>query len=147
MKTICGIDCNKCNHKNKCKGCFDTNGKPFGGKCVIAECYKAGGKLYFIAYKKILMEEFNSLGIADMAPITTLCPLCGKDINSEYVLPNGVSIKLLDDAKIYLGNQVKKMNSDKYYGLATDNQYLLVCEYGDNGTNPEIIVYKKRQSI
>ena len=62
----------------------------------------------------------------------------------DYTLPNGTCVKLFDDAKIYLGYQVEKQNSDRCYGLAADNQYLLVCEYGCNGSEPKIIVYKKR---
>ena len=116
----------------------------FGGDCVAAECYKAGGEPCFLAYKNRLIAEFNALGIADMPTVTTLCQLCGGYINSEYTLPNGSRIKLLDDSKIYLGYQIEKANSDRCYGLAADDQYLLVCEYGCNGSDPEIIVYKKR---
>lgn len=43
-------------------------------------------------------------------------------------------------------NQVEEGNSDRCYGLVADNNYLLVCEYGCNGAEPEIIVYKKRSS-
>lgn len=53
-------------------------------------------------------------------------------------------MKLLDDTKIYLGCQIEKAHGDRCYGLVADNSYLLVCEYGCNGANPEIIVYKKR---
>jgi hypothetical protein len=62
MKTICGIDCKGCNFKSNCKGCTETNGHPFGGDCIAAECYKSGGENYFIAYKERLIEEFNALG-------------------------------------------------------------------------------------
>lgn len=144
MKTICGIDCNDCEWKNACKGCMETNGRPFGGECVAAECYKAGGKSCFITYKKQLMEEFNSLGIADMPAITNLFQLSGAYVNLEYTLSNGEKIKLLDDTKVYLGCQVEKSGSDRCYGLVADNHYLLVSEYGCNGIEPEIIVYKKR---
>ena len=34
MKTICGIDCRECTHKDNCKGCVETNGHPLGGECV-----------------------------------------------------------------------------------------------------------------
>lgn len=144
MKTICGIDCNDCEWKNVCKGCMETNGRPFGGECVAAECYKAGGKSCFITYKKQLMDEFNSLGIADMPAITNLFQLSGAYVNLEYTLSNGEKIKLLDDTKVYLGCQVEKSGSDRCYGLIADNHYLLVSEYGCNGIDPEIIVYKKR---
>ena len=46
--------------------------------------------------------------------------------------------------KVYLGSQVEKHNSDRCYGLVADDNYLLVCEYGCNGVEPEIILYKKR---
>lgn len=143
--TICGIDCGICTFKNDCKGCAETNGQPFGGKCIAAECYKSGGETCFLAYKKHLIDEFNSLKIADMPAVTTLCQLNGAYINLEYPLPNGKKIKLLDDTKIYLGYQLEKPNSDRCYGLVADDHYLLVCEYGCNGANPEIIIYKKRE--
>ena len=144
MKTICGIDCTGCGFRETCKGCEETNGRPFGGECIAAECYRAGGEHCYIAYKNRLMEEFNGLGIADMPPITNLCQLSGAYVNTEYPLPNGEKVKLLDDTKIYLGYQVEKINSDRCYGLVADNNFLLVSEYGCNGADPEIIVYKKR---
>ncbi len=144
MKTICGIDCSGCGFKNNCKGCLETSGHPFGGECVAAECYKSGGENYFITYKNRLIDEFNSLKVADMPTITNLCQLSGAYVNLEYTLPNGEKIKFLDDTKVYLGYQVEKVNSDRCYGLVADNDYLLVCEYGCNGADPKIIVYKKR---
>lgn len=44
MKTICGTDCAACAWKERCKGCAQTGGSPFGGGCVVAACYKAGGE-------------------------------------------------------------------------------------------------------
>lgn len=75
MDTICGIDCTRCGFKDNCRGCVKTNGYPFGGECVAAECYKAGGEDCFIAYKARLIDEFNALDIADMPQISTLCQL------------------------------------------------------------------------
>lgn len=92
------------------------------------------------------MDEFNSLKIADMPAITSLCKLSGAFVNLEYTLLNGEKIKLLDDKKVYLGIQVEKSNSDRCYGLVADDDYLLVCEYGCNGSDPEIILYKKRRN-
>ncbi len=85
--------------------------------------------------KNQLIEEFNALGITDMPAIRELCQLCGVYVNMEYTLGNGEKMKLLDDSKIYLGYQVEKENSDRYYGLVADNHYLLVCEYGCNGAD------------
>ena len=144
MKTLCGIDCSNCSIKYNCGGCVATNGHPFHNECVTAECYKAGGEECFITYKNRLIEEFNALGIANMPKITTLCSLNGSFVNLEYSLPNRKKIKLLEDSKIYLGYQVEKTGSDRCYGLVADNQHLLVCEYGADGSDPEIVVYKKR---
>lgn len=144
MKTICGIDCSGCDFKYNCKGCLATNGRPFNNECVTAECYKSGGEECFITYKKRIIEEFNALEIADMPTITTLCQLNGAFANLEYPLLNGKKIKLLEDSKIYLGYQVEKMGSDRCYGLVADNEHLLVCEYGADGSDPEIVMYKKR---
>ena len=144
MKTICGMDCSGCSFQDSCKGCAETGGHPLGGECIAAECYKSGGQSCFLAYKNRLIEEFQALGIPDMPAITTLCQLSGAYINMEYTLPNGQKIKLLDDTKIYLGYQLEKAGSDRCYGLGADDSHLLVCEYGCNGAEPEIIVYKKR---
>ena len=144
MKTFCGADCSECSRKETCAGCIETNGRPFGGECVTAECYKAGGQACFDAFKAKLMDEFNALGIPDMPKVTELCQLCGSYVNLEYTLPNGQKVKLLDDNAVYLGYQLEKPVGDMCYGIVGDSRYLLVCEYGCNGSDPEIIVYKKR---
>lgn len=144
MSTICGIDCAGCGMKAACGGCTATDGHPFGGNCLTAECYKRGGKAHFCACKDRLIAEFNALGIPDLPQVRELFPLCGAFINMEYNLPNGEHIKLLKDGDIYLGCQLEKPNSARCYGLAADAQHLLVCEYGENGSQPEIIVYQKR---
>lgn len=144
MASICGADCNNCGMKDNCKGCIETDGHPFGGECVVAKCYKRGGKDTFCEYKKQIISEFNALEIQDMPQITELCALCGAYANLEYSLSNGQKIKLLKDSNIYLGYQVEKKNSDKCYGLVADDECLLVCEYGCNGSDPQIIVYRKR---
>lgn len=41
-KSICGIDCTKCDFNKMCEGCAETNGKPFGGQCIVAKCCKNG---------------------------------------------------------------------------------------------------------
>ena len=91
------------------------------------------------------IAEFNALGIEDMEEVTGLNALHGAYINLQYSLPSGQKIKFWDDDRIYLGNQICKKNSNRCYGLTADENYLLVCEYGDNGSDAEIIVYKKRR--
>ena len=80
-----------------------------------------------------------------MEKVTGLNALHGAYINLQYTLPGGQKIKFWDDDRIYLGNQICKKNSNRCYGLTADENYLLVCEYGDNGSDAEIIVYKKRR--
>ena len=152
MKSLYGLDCNECRLRNECGGCAETNGHPFGGSCMIAVCcenkdcenysrsFEAPCKL-----KKQLIAEFNALGIEDMEEVTGLNALHGAYINLQYTLPSGQKIKFWDDDRVYLGNQICKKNSNRCYGLTADENYLLVCEYGDNGSDAEIIVYKKRR--
>lgn len=151
MKTICGTDCNKCGFKENCAGCRETNGHPFGDSCMLAQCRNnnscdeeckscsAACKL-----KAKLIEAFNTLGIEDMEDVTNLNALKGSFVNLEYTLPSGQTIKFWNDNRIYLGNQICKKNSDRCYGLTADENYLLVCEYGENGANPEIVIFRKR---
>ena len=150
-KSICGINCSECDLKHTCDGCIATKGKPFGGgECMLAACCreKEQGSCgdcsdNICGLKKQLIAEFNALGINDMPEVTDLNALKGAYINLEYTLPSGQQIKFWDDNRIYLGNQLCKKNSSRCYGLTADENYLLVCEYGDNGTDAEIVFYKK----
>lgn len=148
--SICGIDCGQCPMKYDCGGCIATQGRPFGGSCVLALCCENNGCEHCgEAFEKAcklkaeLVAAINALGIEDMAEVTDLNALRGAFVNLEYKLPGGQSIKFWDDNRIYLGNQVCKMGSDRCYGMTADEHYLLVCEYGENGADPEVIVYKK----
>lgn len=93
--------------------------------------------------KEKLVKEFNQLGIDDMATVTDLNELKGDFINLQYQLPSGQIAKLWDDNKTYYGNQICKSNSTRCYGLVADESYLLVCEYGDGGSDAEIVVFKR----
>lgn len=144
LASICGVDCcSECNIKSECGGCIKTDGHPFGGECIAAECIKKGGFDEFIRLKNTLIDEFNSLGVKNLQ-IKELNLLNGFYVNLEYQLINGQSVKFLEDNKVYLGNQIEKPDSDRCYGIVADDKYLLVCEYGCNGDDPQIIIYKKR---
>ena len=105
----------------------------------------AGGENCFIAFKNHLIDEFNSLGIVDMPTITTLCQLCGAYVNLEYPLPSGQTVKFLDNNSMYLGNQVEcELRKGRCYGMIACVDFLLVCEYGENSADPEIVLYKRR---
>lgn len=149
MSSICGINCDECKIKDKCKGCASTNGHPWGGDCVLAKfCYDKNGhtKEKIVEYKKELIKEIDSLNLEFISKIEELYPLNGIFVNIEYELQNGEKIKLLKDNDIYLGTQLHKKDNSGYYGIVADNDYILVSEYDNNYQNAKIIVYKQRKS-
>ena len=145
MISICGVECcEKCGRNEDCGGCVKTDGHPLGGTCIAAECIKQGGFEAFKNMKKALIEEFNALGIQGLQ-VNDLNLLNGFYINLEYRLTNGQSVKLLDDSRVYWGNQIEIPGNDRCYGIAADDKYLLVCEYGCNGAEPQIVAYVRRK--
>lgn len=152
IMTWCGLDCSACGMSDECGGCAAPNGHPFGASCVIAACCGSKGcenhGRSFEAPCRLqeqLIAEFNALGIEGMEKVSGLNALRGAYVNLQYTLPGGQKIRFWDDNRIYLGNQICKGDSSRCYGLTADENYLLVCEYGDNGSAAEIIVYRKRR--
>lgn len=150
MDSVCGAECAQCPSKDACGGCGETAGRPFGRECPVAACCRDAGQTHCgpcggsCKLKKPLIEEFNALGIPGMPEVTDLNMLPGSFINLAYSLPNGQKVQLLEDEKLYFGNQLEKAGSARCYGVAADEAHLLVCEYGEGGSGPEIILYKKR---
>ena len=94
--------------------------------------------------KQKFIDEVNALNIPDMPVIDNLFVLQGSFINLEYKL-NGNTFSILDKDKSYWGTQVEKQNSDgRCYGIACDEKYILVSEYGKDGADAEIVVLKRR---
>ncbi len=136
--TYCGSDCCKeCSRMAECGGCEKCNGHPFGGSC-IAERNNNFGEL-----KKRLIDEINALCIEELT-VNELFLLNGAYVNLEYPLLNGTAVKFLNDNDVYLGNQIERTNSERCYGVVASEEFILVCEYGCNGTEPEIVQYKRR---
>ena len=150
MASICGANCDDCKYgkNNKCKGCKETKGCPFGIQCFIAKYILTGGKENYEMFKKQLINEINSLNIIGMPKINELNPLNGSFVNLSYNLPNGKQVQFLDDNEIYLGNQVESEFNDgeiiRCFGILANMNFILVSEYEQNGENPELIMYKKR---
>ena len=92
--------------------------------------------------KNELIKIFNGLGIADMEEVSELHELNGSYINLKYTLPSG-QIRLWDDNKTYYGAELCKKDSDRCYGLTADEKYILVCEYGNGGSDAEIVIFKR----
>ena len=149
-KSICGADCTNCGFgkDNNCKGCVASEGCPFGKQCFIYKYIKTGGIENYEIFKKQLMDEFNSLNVPGMPKIEDLYAINGSYVNIAYPMPSGYEVKLLDDKEIYLCNQVECEFNDgeliKCFGLVAGMDFLLVAEYGENCTNPELIVFRKR---
>ncbi len=72
--------------------------------------------------KAKIIEEFNSLGIEGLH-LTDLNLLNGSYINLEYTLPNGQKVKLLEDDKMYLGNQVEIDGKERCMGMVFMSYY------------------------
>ena len=104
-----------------------------------------GGEDAFAAFKAELMEELNALQIEGMPPVEALNALPGEFVNIAYRLPNGQCVPFLDDNATYLGNQLPCLFDDsRCFGIVANMEFLLVCTYGENGTDPELLIYKKR---
>ena len=150
MESICGATCDGCEMlvNKKCEGCEKTKGCPFGKKCFIANYISIGGKDKYEEFKKQLISEFNNLKVEGMPKVNELYALHGSYVNLEYKLPNGKHIRFLDDKDIYLGNQLECVFNDedikKCFGIVANMEFLLVCEYEEDGNNPELLIYKKR---
>ena len=94
--------------------------------------------------KQQLIDEVNALAISGMPRIDNLFVLQGSFVNMEYHL-NGNSVKVLDDNASYWGNQVEKEGGNcRCFGIACDERYILVSEYGKDGADAEIVVLKRR---
>ena len=104
-----------------------------------------GGEEKFAEFKMQLIEELNALQIAGMPKVEALNVLPGSFVNLEYMLPNGRFVKFLDDHATYLGNQLPcEFGGDRCFGIVANMEFLLVCTYGKNGTDPELVLYKSR---
>ncbi|MBR0086073.1 MAG: helix-turn-helix domain-containing protein [Lachnospiraceae bacterium] len=99
----------------------------------------------FEAFKKQLIEEINDLHIEGMPKVDRLNALIGSYVNLEYRLPGGAKVKFLDDGTTYLGNQLEcELGGDRCFGVLANMDFILVCTYGGGGSDPELVLYKKR---
>ena len=99
----------------------------------------------FEAFKQKLIEEINGLHIEGMPRVEKLNALVGQSVNLAYRLPNGDQVKFLDDQTTYLGNQLEsEFGGERCFGVLANMEFILVCTYEKDGTNPELVLYKKR---
>ena len=99
----------------------------------------------FEAFKKQLIDEINALNVEGMPKLDKLNALVGSYVNLEYRLPNGAKVKFLNDQTTYLGNQLEcELGGDRCFGVLANMDFILVCTYGEGGSDPELVLYKKR---
>ena len=99
----------------------------------------------FEALKKELIEEINGLRIEGMPRLEKLNALVGGYVNLAYPLPGGASVKFLDDGTTYLGNQLQpEGDAERCFGVLANADFILICRYGKEGADPELLLYKKR---
>ena len=145
MCTYCEANCESCPSKENCKGCLETGGSPFGGRCVAAEYIKFVGLKAYRQFKQKLLGEINALLAAQgISAVDGLFELAGKYVNLEYTMPGGEKVKLLNDKDIYLGAQVELADKGICYGVVGDTSFILLSSYRVDGSEPELLVYKKR---
>ena len=102
-----------------------------------------GGR--FEEFKRKLINEINALGVEGMPKLEKLSALVGGYVNLEYTLPNGKTVKFLDDNATYLGYQLEsEFGGSRCFGIVANMDFILICTYEENGENPELVIYKKR---
>lgn len=149
-ESICGLDCGACAWRGECRGCAASCARPFGGECIaanccarrgVASCAECGDRC---ALKRRAIAEVNALGIPDMPKVDELHLLKGSIVNLEYELPGGQRVRFWNDADIYLGCQLERPGNERCIGVAVSGEYMLVCEYGEGGSDPRVLAYMRR---
>ncbi len=107
------------------------------------EQFSDGGQ--FEAFKQELIDEINALHIKGMPKVKKLNALVGAYVNLDFRLPGGMKARFLNDRTTYLGNQLESALVDgRCFGVLANMDFILICTYGAEGADPELVLYKKR---
>ncbi|MBP5159624.1 MAG: helix-turn-helix domain-containing protein [Lachnospiraceae bacterium] len=99
----------------------------------------------FEEFKQKLISEINDLHIEGIPKLDKLNALVGSYVNLAYPLPSGAKVKFLNDGTTYLGNQLEsELGGDRCFGVLANMDFILICTYGCEGADPELVLYKKR---
>ena len=99
----------------------------------------------FEEFKAKLIDEINALQIEGMPKVEKLNALVGQYVNLPYRLPSGMEVKFLNDKTTYLGNQLESaFGGERCFGVLASMDFIMVATYEKDGTNPELVLYKKR---
>lgn len=108
-------------------------------------CKNLDGDGKFEEFKQKLIDEINALNVEGMPRLKRLNALVGGYVNLEYTLPNGRTVKFLDDSATYLGNQLEcEFGGDRCFGIAANMDFIIISTYEKDGNAPELVLYKKR---
>ena len=82
---------------------------------------------------------------AELKKLEKLNALVGSYVNLSYPLPSGVSVRFLNDQTTYLGNQREsELEDGRCFGVLANMDFIMISTYGEEGADPELILYKKR---
>ena len=96
-------------------------------------------------FKRKLLGEVNELLDANGIPrAEKLEELPGSFVDLAYPLPSGKAVTFLDKSKVYLGTQIAFADIGICYGVVADTAFILVCSYSVDGSEPELVAYKRR---
>ena len=96
-------------------------------------------------FKRRLIDEFNALHIDGMPAADELHLIPGRQVNFEYMLPGGRAVRFLEDNALYLGNRLECLyGGDRGFGLVAGMGFLLVYTCDQDGSSPELVMYKMR---
>ncbi|MBO4216466.1 MAG: helix-turn-helix domain-containing protein [Clostridia bacterium] len=98
----------------------------------------------FEEFKKKLICEINNLKIEGMPKVEKLNALVGSYVNLGYPLPSGETVRFLNGGTTYLGTQLEPESGGRCFGVVACMDFILVCTYGEGGSDPELVLYKKR---
>ena len=91
--------------------------------------------------KPLVIARLHTLGIPELASVTTLAVLQGDYINLECRFPNGQVGKILDDSQQYLAAQVEIEGDERCYGIAADAFQIAVYSYGCEGADAKLVLW------
>ena len=85
----------------------------------------------FEAFKEQLIKEINDLHIKGLPKVEKLNALVGSYVNLGYPLPNGKTVKFLNDETTYLGNQLEpEFGGDRYFGILANMDFIMISHTG-----------------
>ena len=90
-----------------------------------------------------IIDEVNSLGLPDCPPIPHLKVMQGSLINFKYDV-SGNQVQALDDNASYLCAQVEKTDgSERRYGIACNEHYIVVNECSSTVKDTKLVMIKR----